>query len=403
MTSQSLPFLPYGRHVVDDADVRAVERVLKSDYLTSGSVTTAFETKLAEKTGAKNAVSVSSGTAALHLSALSLNLGPGDIVVAPTITFVATANAVRYVGAEVVFTDVDPETGLMRPKDLLRALEQTNGRAKALFLVHLAGQCPDMEGIIDIARTNNLAIVEDASHALGTTYCNRGIEYAVGSCADSDITIFSFHAVKTIAMGEGGAITTNDQALAARLKRLRSHGVERSVSAFKNHAMAFTEEGNANPWYYEMQELGFNYRSSDIHCALGLSQLAKLEEFVSRRRYLVGLYDKILATMGPNIRVLSRNPNCNPAWHLCVVLFDFGAITKSRANLMEQLYGQGIGTQVHYIPVHYQPYYAKTKRPDLPDAQKYYERCLSLPLFPSMADSDVTRVCDTIGDALRVN
>jgi UDP-4-amino-4,6-dideoxy-N-acetyl-beta-L-altrosamine transaminase len=400
--SNRLPFLPYGRHSIDDADIQAVVQILKSDFLTTGPMTSKFEAKLAVKTAAKHAVCVSSGTAALHLAALSLELKAGDIVIVPTITFLATANAPRYVGASVVFADVDPNTGLMGPGHLTQALERAAGKAKAIFPVHLAGQCADMASISEIARKHNLAIIEDASHALGAHYRNGNTDCLIGGCTDSDMTVFSFHPVKSIAMGEGGAITTNDGPRAERLKRLRSHGMERSAAAFKNDALAFTENGGANPWYYEMQELGFNYRASDIHCALGASQLKKLDAFVARRNHLSDLYNHTLAALSPIVRPLGRVPECYPAWHLYVTLIDFEAAGISRANLMERLRDLGIGTQVHYIPVHKQPYYQNTNTPNLPGAQSYYDRCLSLPLFPGMEDSDVGRVCDALANELNI-
>ncbi|NQU56268.1 MAG: UDP-4-amino-4,6-dideoxy-N-acetyl-beta-L-altrosamine transaminase, partial [Rhodospirillales bacterium] len=373
------------------------------DTLTTGPFTGAFEAELANRTGAGHAICVSSGTAALHLAALCLNLEPGDVVVVPTITFLATANAACYVGADVVFADVDPDTGLMRPDDLLRALELANGRAKAVFPVHLAGQCVDMSGISEIARKHNLAIVEDASHALGASYRKGNKECLIGGCADSDMAVFSFHPVKTIAMGEGGAIMTNDGPRAERLARVRSHGMERSAAAFINEDMAFTENGDANPWYYEMQELGFNYRASDIHCALGSSQLDKLDDFVARRCHLTGLYDEALTALAPLVRPLGRVPDCDPAWHLYVALIDFEAAKVTRASLMGRLKDLGIGTQVHYIPVHKQPYYRNLGSPELPGAQEYYDKCLSLPLFPGMDDSDIGRVCDALASELMDN
>lgn len=399
--SNHLPFLPYGRHTIDDADIQAVVQTLKSDFLTTGPMTSTFEGKLAAKTNAKHAICVSSGTAALHLASLSLKLEADDIVIVPTITFLATANAQHYVGAHVLFADVDPNTGLMGPDHLTQALDRAAGKAKAVFPVHLAGQPSNMASISEIARKQNLAIIEDASHALGASYRNGNEDCLIGGCTDSDMTVFSFHPVKSIAMGEGGAITTNDGPLAKRLKRLRSHGMERSALAFKNNNLAFTENLKANPWYYEMQELGFNYRASDIHCALGASQLEKLDAFVTRRGNLCDLYDHALATLSPLVKPLGRVPGCNPAWHLYVALIDFKTVGISRANVMERLHKKGIGTQVHYIPVHEQPYYQNVSTSYLPGAQAYYDRCLSLPLFPGMADEDVGRVVDALSSVLR--
>ncbi|MBL4690155.1 MAG: aminotransferase class I/II-fold pyridoxal phosphate-dependent enzyme, partial [Rhodospirillales bacterium] len=306
------PFLPYARQCIEDDDIDAVVKVLKSTHLTAGPVTESFEAALAEKTGAAHVISCSSGTAALHLSALALGLGPGDTVIVPTITFLATANAAQYVGADVVFADVDPDTGLMGPDDFLDALERSGNKAKAVFPVHLAGQSPDIETIGNIARENGLAVVEDACHALGTTYTSEpnglNAQDRTGSCRHGDMAVFSFHPAKTVAMGEGGAITTNDAELADRLRLLRNHGMTRNTSDFKNNDMSFDGTGQANPWYYEMARPGFNYRASEIHCSLGLSQLGKLDRFVERRRELVACYDDRLAPLSPLVRPIHKVP-----------------------------------------------------------------------------------------------
>ena len=386
-------FLPYGRHDIDDDDVAAVAQVLRGDFLTTGPTVDAFEDKLAGITGGKFAVSCSSGTAALHLATLAIGLGPGDLAVVPTITFLATANAVRYVGADVVFCDVDPDTGLMRPQDLEQAIVEHGGAIKAVLPVHLAGQSPDMQGIGEIARKHGIVVIEDACHALGTLYAASGGEAPVGSCRDSDMAVFSFHPVKVIAMGEGGALTTNDEVLATRLREFRSHGMTRDAARFTNDDLALAKDGTTNPWYYEMQELGFNYRASDIHCALGLSQLAKLDKFVERRRLLASRYDALLAPLAPLVRTLGRMPGCLPAWHLYVALIDFDGAGVTRGELMERLKKNGVGTQVHYIPVHTQPYYQdQYGAKELPGATAYYARCLSLPLFAAMDEEDVERV-----------
>jgi len=389
-------FLPYGRQSLGDDDIEAVTKVLRSDYLTSGPAVEDFENQIAEVTQAKYAVSCSSGTAALHLTAIVLGLGPGDRVIVPSITFLATVNAVRYVGAEVVFSDVDSGTGLMEPENFEAALAQNGDGVRAVYVVHLAGQCPNMAGIAAIARERNIAIVEDASHALGSVYPGAGGDVQVGQCADSDMAIFSFHPVKTIAMGEGGAITTNDSALAGQLKLMRNHGMSRIGDSFVNKNMAFDAEGQVNPWYYEMREPGFNYRASDIHCALGCSQLAKLNRFAERRRTLAALYDQALSSLAPKLEPITKTPG-TAVWHLYVVLIDFGLIGVTRANLMRQLSENGIGSQVHYIPVHRQPYYRdRYGETNLPGTDRYYDRCLSLPLFPEMSDSDVERVATAL-------
>jgi UDP-4-amino-4,6-dideoxy-N-acetyl-beta-L-altrosamine transaminase len=398
MSPSTPPFLPYGRQLVDDDDVAAVANVLRGDYLTTGPTAEAFEAALKERTGAAHAVSCSSGTAALHMAMLALGLGPGDAAIVPTITFLATANAARFVGADVVFADVDPDSGLMRPADLRDAADRANGRAKVVLPVHLAGQVPAMAEIQEIARKHGLAVVEDACHALGSTYGN-GV--AVGACAHADMAAFSFHPVKAIAMGEGGAVTTNDGKLAAALRLLRNHGMTREAATFVNGDMAFDDADDANPWYYEMQAVGFNYRASDIHCALGLSQIKKLDDFVARRRALARSYDTLLAPLAPLVRPLKRTAGDVPAWHLYVALIDFAKAGLSRARLMRTLRDRNIGTQVHYIPVHAQPYYRRLYgERTLPGAEAYYKRCLTLPLHAGMTDDDAARVAAELTAAL---
>ncbi len=393
------PFLPYGRQVIDDDDVRSVSTVLQGDFLTTGPAVAAFEAALAKATGAAHAVSCSSGTAALHLAALALGLGPGDKVVVPTITFLATANAARYVGADVVFADVDPDTGLMGAAQLSAAIARADGPISAVFPVHLAGQMADMKEIRGVADAHGIKVVEDACHAIGTS---RGNSERAGDCRYGEMACFSFHPVKTIAMGEGGAITTNDGALAARLRSLRSHGMVNDADQFQNRDMAIDSGGEANPWYYEMQEFGFNYRASDIHCALGISQLEKLDHFVHARSSMVAAYDQALTSLHPVVRPLGRTEDCAAAWHLYIVLIDFAEAGISRADVMRRLRERGIGTQVHYIPVHTQPYYRGLYGElSLPGAERYYERCLSLPLSANMRQKDVTRVVAELADILK--
>jgi len=397
-------FLPYGRQVIDDDDIAAVTAVLRGDWLTTGPTVEKFEAALAAKVGARFAVACSSGTAALHLATLAAGLKRGDCAVVPSMTFLATANAVRYADAEVVFADVDGDTGLLRPEDLEAALARAQGRVAAVLPVHLAGQTVDTAAIAEIAQRHGMAVIEDACHALGSTYQAGGETFQVGSCRHSTMAVFSFHPVKTIAMGEGGAITTNDPELYKRLMMLRSHGMTRNSSEFHNVDLAFGADGNPNPWYYEMAVIGFNYRASDIHCALGLSQLGKLESFIERRRELVAQYDKLLAPLIPQVRPPERVPTCDPAWHLYAPRFDFAAIEGGRAGLMQRLRDAGVGTQVHYIPVHRQPYYLeRLGEQQLPGAMAYYRATLSLPLFPSMADADVGRVVDAIQNATEVS
>ncbi|MBN2752901.1 MAG: UDP-4-amino-4,6-dideoxy-N-acetyl-beta-L-altrosamine transaminase [Rhodospirillaceae bacterium] len=382
-------FLPYGRHQIDEDDIAAVAAVLRSNSLTGGPLVSQFETAFAHRLTAPYAVSCANGTAALHLAAMALGLGPGDIAIVPSLTFLATASAPFYVGADVVFADVDPDTGLMTTKSLEDAIVRAQGRAKAVFPVHLNGGCVDLTAISNIATKHGLAIVDDACHAVGASMNGQ----AIGNGENTDMSVFSLHPVKTIAMGEGGVITTASPILAERLARFRNHGMVRDPALFTQTDEAFDANGQPNPWYYEMLEPGFNYRASEIHCALGLSQLGKLDAFLARRRELAGLYDQALAHLGPLLRPIPRVQGCNGGWHLYPVLIDFAAANLSRADLMAALHNANIGTQVHYLPVHRQPFW-RSRQPDLhlPGADAYYARCLSLPLFPAMTDADINHV-----------
>jgi UDP-4-amino-4,6-dideoxy-N-acetyl-beta-L-altrosamine transaminase len=390
-------FLPYGRQVIDDDDIAAVVEALRGDLLTTGPAVGRFEALLANTVGAKHAVVCANGTAALHMAARALGLGPGSKIVVPSITFLATASAPHMNGAEIVFADVDPATGLMRPEDLADALARA-GRAHAVFNVHLNGQRGQIEDIAALARAHGASIVDDACHALGAAFIGKdGSARAIGSNAFADLSVFSFHPVKAIAMGEGGAVTTNDPELAARLKRARNHGMTREPSDFRNTAEAFDADGTPNPWYYELVAPEFNWRANDIQCALGLSQLGKLGRFIARRRALAAGYDAFFSRAAPRVRPIGRTRMCLPAWHLYVVRIDFAAAGVARGDLMRRLAADGIGTQVHYIPVHRQPYYAdRIATPDLPGAAKYYECALSLPLFASMTEADI----EIVGSAL---
>lgn len=377
-------FLPYGRQCIDDADIEAVTRVLKSDYLTSGPEIDAFEREFEAATGANHAVACSNGTAALHLALAGLGVGAGDICIVPTITFVATANAVRYCGGEVVFADVDPVTGLMTRATLADAMARAGGPVRAILPVHLGGQCCDMAAIADLARESGAAIVEDSCHAIGT----RRAGGQVGDGRFCDAATFSFHPVKTIAAGEGGAITTNDAELADRLRRLRSHGITREASEFV---------GNADePWRQELHELGWNYRLPDINAALLRSQLSKLERFAARRRELAAIYDRGFSRFDEHVQPVMRLPDQDPCWHLYVLRIDFEALGTTRIAVMNALRERGIGTQVHYIPVHTQKYY--DDQAPLAGAAEYYRTCLSIPLFVGMSDDEAHRVVRAVGD-----
>ena len=404
MSRSEKRFLPYGRQLIEEDDIAAVAAVLRSDLLTTGPAVTAFEEAVAARVGARFAVSCSSGTAALHLAAVALGLGPADAVVVPTLTFLATANAARHVGAEVVFADVDSQSGLMTEETLNDAFaraERSGAKVGGIFPVHLNGQCVDMEMVARHAEARGLKVVEDACHVLGGTYRTGGGDVPVGSCRYGDMTVFSLHPVKAIAMGEGGVVTTDDEELRDRLARYRNHGMVREPSAFEDARAAVDSGGDSRPWYSEMPDPGYNYRASDIHCALGLSQLEKLDRFVAARGDLVARYDAALAELAPVVRPLRRVPRCRPAWHLYVVLIDFAAAGIERAALMNRLRAAGIGTQVHYLPVHLQPYYRRRYgEQSLPGAEAYYRSCLSLPLFAAMGDADVDRVVNALQEEL---
>jgi len=394
-------FLPYGRQVIEDDDIAAVVEALRSDYLTTGPLISRFETALAAAVRAEHAVVCSNGTAALYLAAKTLGLGLGTKVIVPSITFLATASAPHLAGAEIVFADVDPGTGLMRAEDLEAALARSGG-ADALFNVHLNGQCGAVEAIHDVARRHGLRIVDDACHALGTGYRIGGSEKLVGENALSDLTVFSFHPVKTVTMGEGGAVTTRDAKLAATLRCHRNHGMTRETDAFVTAEDAFDRPGHANPWYYELTEPGFNWRATDIQCALGLTQLAKLPRFAARRRALAAAYDALLAPLAPALRPVAHT-DCMPTLHLYPVLIDFKACGQTRAQVMARLADEGIGTQVHYYPVHRQRYYAaRYGHTSLPGADTYYARTLSLPFYASMVLSDVARVTEALRRVLHL-
>jgi len=390
---QTAPFLPYGRQLIEEDDIKAVAEVLRGEMLTTGPMVRRFEEAFAEIVKTKHAIACSSGTAALYMAARALGLGPGAKVIVPSLTFLATASAPYLNGAEIVFADVDPQTGLMRPQDLADAIARA-GRADAVFNVHLNGQCGALEEISELARGAGLKIVDDACHALGTVYiAGNGTPCPIGANDLCDLSVFSFHPVKAIAMGEGGAATTNDPEIAARLSRARNHGMTREANEFVLTEEAFDADGTANPWYYELLEPGFNWRASDIHCALALSQLGKLDRFLARRRALAVAYDELLAPYAPRLKPVARPKNCLPALHLYAVLIDFASFGLTRAQFVRRLAEEGIGSQVHYFPLHRQRYFASRYGvAELPGAEGYYARVLSLPFFASMDEDDVGRV-----------
>lgn len=391
-------FIPYGRHTIDDADIEAVVDVLKNGMLTCGPKVEQFETAFARYIGAQHAVVCSNGTAALHMAAIECGLGPGDTAIVPAITFLATANAVRMTGADVCFADVCPDSGLMTAENLLEALSRCTSQAKAVLPVHMNGQSGEMQEIAGIAREADIKVITDCCHALGSEYIGGG---GPGDGQYEDYATFSLHPVKSIAMGEGGVVTTNDAQAAQRLRMLRGHAMERNSSKWQNGKLAFADDGVANPWYYEMDTLAYNYRATDMQCALGLSQLKKLDSFIKRRRQIADWYDEKLKLLSNRLQPIDRSTFAKSAWHLYAVLIDFEALPHDRAALMKRMMGQGVGSQVHYVPVSDQPYYKKLYgEQNLPGTRRYYDRVLSLPIFPDMTESDVEKVVSVLGEAL---
>ena len=388
--------ISYGRHHIDEADIQAVVDCLRSGALTQGPKVAEFEQAMLAYVGARYAVAVSSGTAALHIAALAAGVGPTSAVVTSPITFVASANAALYVGARPVFADVDPETTNISPSALAETLSQ-NPDTKAVIPVHFAGLPCDMHAIKIIAAQAGALIIEDAAHALGSRYSDGKM---VGCCAHSLMTIFSFHPVKSITTGEGGMITTNDEQIYRRLLRLRSHGINKGSDDFLNKEAAYTD-GIPNPWYYEMRELSFNYRITDIQCALGLAQLAKLDRFVKRRRQLVARYDKAFNGL-KLIQPVQMSGRDRSAHHLYPVRIDFDAAGISRAELMNRLRGRGIISQVHYMPVPGHPYYRRLGFcPDnYPNAQAYYRQALSIPLYYDLTEEQQDTVISLLKELL---
>lgn len=379
-------FLPYGTQTIDRDDEEMVLEVLRSSTLTGGPYVARFEAELCEKVGATETVAVSNGTAALHLAALALGLSSDHAVIVPTVTFLSSANAMALCGARVIFADVDEKTGLMTYETYLEAFEHLKRVAPHLryggvVAVHLAGRPVRLEAISNHARAHGGFVIEDAAHALGTQVSGQ----PVGACAHSDCVTFSFHPVKTITTGEGGAVCVKNGALGHKVRALRSHGIERDPSKFRTLKAA--------PWVYEMVDLGLNYRLPDLNCALGLSQLKKLSGFVEARARLVNAYQTRLSGIDG---IFWQPPQDDEeiSFHLYAPLFDFQALQIDRATLMTALKARGIGSQVHYIPVSSQPYWLKHQlgARSLMGAQSYYDKTLSLPLYPSLTEADIDDV-----------
>jgi len=387
---ETRPILPYARQWLDDDDIAAVVAVLKGDWLTQGPLIARFEEALAARCGARYAVAVSSGTAALHLACLAAGVGPGDVGITSPITFVASANCIAYCGGTPAFADIDPLTITLDPVALEAACQKQ--RPRVIIPVDFAGQPADLPAIRAVAERWGAMVIEDAAHALGASYTHAGTEFCAGSCAHTDMAILSFHPVKHITTGEGGAVLTNDATLYRRLCDLRTHGITRSPDRLTR------ADG---PWYYEQHDLGFNYRITDFQCALGLAQLKKLSQFVERRRELVQHYRSLLADLRDEVTLLTERDGRRSSYHLMVAQIRGGA--RRRRQVFEQLAAQGIRAQVHYIPVHLQPWYRQRfgyQPGSFPAAESYYAGCISLPLFPAMSDADVERTATALRSAL---
>ncbi len=386
-------FLPYGRQSISEEDISSVVECLRSPFLTVGPRIEAFESAFAAKVGAKHAVAVCNATAALHLAMLVGRIGPGHRVVTSPITFLASANCAAFVGAIPDFADVDSVSLNLDPVVL-----EANWKpdTKAVVAVDYAGQTADMPAIAEIARRHGAIVIEDACHAVGGAFEHQGKIYRIGGHPWADMTVFSFHPVKTMTTGEGGMLVTDNDDYAKRARLLRSHGMERNPSEFESpdHCPTTAEKG---PWFYEMQDLGYNYRLTEIQAALGLSQLTQLDDFVQRRREIVSAYNEAFKNISCIQTPSLRNPADlnHTAWHLYSPRLDFKALGKSRTQVMNELREQGVGTQVLYIPVHLQPWYRNTYGYGVgkcPNAETAYGGLLSLPLFPGMTHSNVDQV-----------
>ena len=380
-------FIPYGQQWITEDDKRAVLKVLGSDFLTQGPKVEEFEKAICVYTGAKYCVAVSNGTAALHLAVLALDLKPDAEGITTPNTFVASANCLVYAGLRPVFADIDERTYNINPNEIKKKITR---KTKVIVTVDFTGRPADMKRIYNIAKQKKIHIIEDASHAIGSRYDSK---YKVGSCRYCDLTTFSFHPVKTITCGEGGAITTNKKSLYEKLKLLRCHGIA------KDQKILAKKIGS---WYYEMRELGYNYRLTDLQAAIGISQLKKINRFIKRRRAIVKKYNAAFKNIECIIIPPADAVN-NSACHLYVVQIAFGRLGKTRKQVMEELRNKHIGTQVHYIPVHLQPYYQKQfgyKEGDFPVAEAYYAQALSLPLYPKMTNYEINYVIKAIKNVI---
>ncbi len=374
--------IPYGKQWIDDDDIAAVVDVLKSDWLTCGPKVDEFEKDIADYCNVKYAVAFSSGTAALHGAYNALAIKQGDEIITTPLTFSATSNGVVYCGGTPVFCDIDPNTLNIDPTKIE---EKITPKTKAISIVDFAGQPCDFDAIKNIAEKHNLAIVEDGAHSLGSEYKDQ----KVGSMAD--LTILSFHPVKTITSGEGGMVLTNNEALAIKLKNFRHHGI--------------VKKPEGGYWYYEIEDLGYNYRLTDIHCALGISQLKKIDKFIKRRREIVEKYQQEFKDI-PEIILIKEKYFAKSAWHIYPIQFDLEKLSISRKEIFAKLSEKGIKCQVHYVPVHFMPFYQKKfgyKKGDFPITEQYYERAITLPLFPKLTNEEVDYVVESVKEIINSN
>jgi len=405
--------IPYGRQSVEDVDIQAVIDVLRSDWLTCGPAVTKFEDVVKDYIGVKHAIAVSNGTAALHLCCMALGLKPGDVGVTSPLTFLASANCVAYCGARPDFVDIALGSYCLSPQRLDEYIQQ-NGVPKVVIPVDFAGVPAELPRIYDMAQHYGFAVIEDAAHSIGSSYTHQGQTFRCGACVHSDLAIFSFHPVKTVTAGEGGMVLTNNDALAHRVRMLCSHGMERDVSLFQpwriNNAdgclLKQTEIANHGtekaPWLYQQQALGYNYRITDIQCALGTSQFLRIDETVKRRRDIVDCYQTAFSKN--NKLICPPSPlHMTPAYHLYVLRFKDGAEVR-RVEACAELRKHGIFAQVHYIPIYLQPWYQQQYGyacGKCPEAEAIYGNCLSIPLYPSMTSMEIKKVIDTIDEVTK--